>query len=141
MQIEDVVFEFDRPNRILHVTAKCKVAITTGLELAAMCERVQKSLREVCGDEPGYMIVDISMIAIDPSLVHLYAQHVGGLIGTCIHHDGIARYGYEITRLTARQGHRELQDQDPHLFGTKAEAFDYIHTLIETRSKEIPSDR
>ncbi len=134
MQIDDVIIEYDRPRRIVHVTARRKVAITTGVELTAVCELVQKSLREVCGSELGYMIVDISRIAIDPSLVHLYTQHLGSLIGACIHHDGIARYGYEITRLTARHGHRDLPDKDPHLFGAKAEAFDYIHRLIAGKS-------
>ncbi len=138
---DNVLTDFDHNHQILHVSGKAKIEVSTEAELELFCRFVRETMAANCGEGPGYMIVDMSRILIDPSLVHVYAEHVRKLIGRYIHTNGIARYGYEITRLTARQGYREIADEDPNIFVTRADAHAFIMSLIERnrRSQTAPS--
>jgi len=128
---DGVLIDFDSENKILHITGTQKIIVKAQAELEAFCDFVQRTMSEGCGGGLGYLIVDMSRIVIDPSLVHSYAEHVSSLMGRCVHDNGIARYGYEITRLTVRQGYRELPGEDPNIFATKAEALAFIMSQIE----------
>jgi hypothetical protein len=136
---DNVLTEFDHNHMILHVSGKTTIMVKTEAELEMFCQFVRETMEANCGGGPGYMIVDMSRVLIDPSLAHVYAEHVRNLIGRYIHTNGIARYGYEITRLTARQGYLEIADEDPNIFATRAEAHAFIMSLIERNSRSRAS--
>ena len=135
MDIGKIAFDFDPAGRVLHMTARTKVRVSTTQDLHALCLKVQAELQAHIAGGRCYFIVDISMIAIDNHLANEYMRHVQKLLDAYIHPNGIARYGFEITRITAMEGHRHMADEkDPHLFATRDEAYAYILGLIRRRT-------
>ena len=135
MNLNDIIIDYDPAGRVFHLTARHKIRISTTPELHALCHRVQEAFQEHAEGGRSYLIVDMSRIAIDDHLANEYARHVQLLLSLWIHPNGIARYGFEITRITAMEGHRHMTDEkDPHLFATRDEAYAYILGLIRRRT-------
>lgn len=136
---DDLITEFDPEKRILHLSAKRVLRITDEERLTALCGAVQDVL-ERCRPGRCYLIVDLAKFSIDPKLSALYTDKILAICETYLFPGGIARYGYQITRVTIKIGSRERPESDTHLFGSKAEAFAYIHRLIrENAASGIPS--
>ena len=141
--IEDIITEFDTQRRIFHLTAKSPLNIRTNAELNELflkhqppyelCGMVKSLLTEHTADERCHMVVDVSKIVIDPMLVSEYMQKVKFLCDHYIYPDGLARYGYQITRITAMIGHQRYMQKEAPLFRNKMEAVKYIEELIEAR--------
>lgn len=131
--LDDIITEFDDKRRIFHLSSKKPLNIKTSAELSDLCNLVRASLSEHTADERCYMIVDVSKIIIDPILVTEYMQKVKVLCDHYLYPEGLARYGYQITRVTATIVHQRYLQNDPHLFRNKAEAINYVEGLIEAR--------
>lgn len=131
--LDDIITEFDDKRRIFHLSAKRPLIIKTSAELTDLCNLVRSCLSEHTFNERCYMIVDVAKIVIDPILVTEYMQKVKVLCEHYLYPEGLARYGYQITRVTATIVHQRYLQNDPHLFRNKTEAINYVEGLIEAR--------
>lgn len=129
--IDDLAGEFDEERLIVHLTAINPIHVTT-LEQGYILSRAVKDMlnRYLCGRR-GYMITDYGRIIIEPEKIDEYAAEVKDIMDTYLQPGGFARYGFEITRVTARLGHAAYIGGSPNLFNTKDEALRYIHELQE----------
>ncbi len=136
---DDLVTEFDSKTRILHLSAKCVLRISDEERLTALCAAVQDALER---RRPGrcYLIVDLTKFSIDPKLSALYAEKILAICERYLFPGGIARYGYQITRVTIKISAKERPELDTGLFSSKAKAFAHIHGLIkENAASGVPS--
>lgn len=145
LNINDLVGEFDERLLIVHLTAKNPIHVTT-LEQGYMLSQAVKDMLNhfLCGRR-GYMITDYGKIIIEPEKIDEYAAEVKDIMDTYLQPGGFARYGFEITRVTARLGHAAYIGGSPNLFNTKEEALRYIHALREEHIQAgivgpVPSD-
>lgn len=132
-----VRFEYDKKKRIVHVAFCELLTIHTENELYALFEQLENYLCSQCKKQRHFIVVDISNLIINQELAHQYAMEVGRIAKTYLHKDGIARYGYQITRIIIKRAYDEYLKRDPRIFRTKKEAFDYIESLVE---QENPQD-
>lgn len=137
MTASTAVLKFNPEKMILHLTAREELLVSTPEELQSLCERVRDHLDRHAGGQPCYMIVDISRIVIQPELVPMYAEHMKQLHAGYVYPDGVARYGYAITRVTARAGYERMHGGDPNLFRTYEEACEYIDGLIAVNRSRL----
>ncbi len=139
MEITDAFeFEFDVDNRILHLAYRWVVYIKTEEQLRFLMRRFSEYLRLNFGSERIYIVIDMSRLIIEPELSRIYGQLAGEIGDAFAYPNGIARYGHQITRITVRRGYMDYRNDDPNLFGTRAEAEDYILSLIARRRAEQP---
>jgi hypothetical protein len=136
INIEDLVGEFDEQYRIVHLTARRPIHVTTLAQGRMLSKAVNAILTEFLADRRGYMITDYSKIIIEPEKIDEYAAEMRQIIDRYLYPEGLARYGFEITRVTARLGHAAYLGGSPNLFNTKREAETYIHTLAERHMRE-----
>lgn len=129
--LNDLIAEFDHHNKILHLTARSQIRCQTREQGYALARAVKNLLKTYLGDERGYMITDYSKIIIEPKHIDEYAGAIREIIDTYLHPGGIARYGFEITRVTARIGHDIYIGDSPNIFNTRKEAFQFILNMIE----------
>ena len=129
--ISDLVGEFDEQRLIVHLTAKNPVHATTVEQGYTLSRAVKTIMSRFLGDRRGYMIIDYGKIIIEPDKIDEYAAEVKDIMDTYLQPGGWARYGFEITRVTARLGHAAYIGGSPNLFNTKEEAFRYIYELRE----------
>ena len=128
---EDLIAEFDPETRIIHFTARKRIVFNSIEDGHQLSDFVKATLDKHLAGKRGYMITDYSKIAIEPILLNLYAREMKEIIDTYLYPGGIARYGMDITRITAKMGHAAYIGGNPNLFNTKEEALDYINNLIE----------
>jgi len=125
------ILDYDPERRILHVTAAQKVSISTRAELDAFCKIVTACLTKNSGGKRSYMIVNMSVIVIDPDMISIYSKHLETLVKTHLYPRGLLRYGLAITRVTARGGHTNISEDEPLFFYTKEEAFAHVQARIQ----------
>jgi hypothetical protein len=135
INLNDLVGEFDAKNRIVHLTAKRPIHITTLEQGKALSKAVNEILAGHLRGERGYLVTDYSKIIIEPEKIEEYAAAIRYIFDTYLYPEGFARYGFEITRVTARLSHTMHLGGSPNLFNTKEEAFLYIYSLIEQRQR------
>jgi hypothetical protein len=129
----DIVGEFDPATRIVHLTARKKAIAKTLDEGLLLKKAVRNIMDKYLSSSRGYLVTDYGRIIIDPALMNHYAHEMKYLIDTYLYPRGIARYGMDISRITATLSHQSYIGGSPNLFNTREEAFDYIHKLIEER--------
>jgi hypothetical protein len=132
--LSGLIAEFDEQNKIVHLTAKEQIRCKTleqGFELARALKDI---LDSHFSDERGYLITDYSKIIIEPKHIDEYAAFIKDIMDKYLHPDGIARYGFEITRVTAQLGHQLYLGSSPNLFNTYEEAIAYIQGLALSNS-------
>lgn len=129
-----LLIETDRERGILHLTAERVIRIEDEAQLGELCHKVGGVLEELPRDRRYYLMVNISRIVIVPELAKAYSEKVEFLCEHFLCADGLVRYGHQITRLTARLGHEKYLHNDPHLFGTRQEAEDYLLELIKSNA-------
>ena len=134
--IKDLVGEFDEQYRIVHLTAKRPVHVTTLEQGKILSQAVNEILTQFLAGRRGYLITDYSKIIIEPEKIDEYAAVIKQLIDTYLYPGGLARYGFEITRVTARLGHAAYLGGSPNLFNSRKEAVEYIRSLVEQHMKE-----
>ena len=138
-----LVFQFDPSTRIVHLTATDPVHITTLEQGYQFVEAVHNAFDRLLGKERGYLITNYGKIIIEPDEIKVYAEEVQKVADKYIYPDGIARYGFEVSRITAKMGYAQYLRTNPNLFETREEAFTYIHDLIrrqkqnESRTKAV----
>ncbi|MCP4705295.1 MAG: hypothetical protein GY865_11855 [candidate division Zixibacteria bacterium] len=131
---EKIIGEFDNEKRIFHLSATEVLNIDTKQQLEELCSIVSNKLGKHVESDRCYMIVDLSKFIIDLKLSDCYAEKIQHIIENGLYNNGLARYGYEVTRMTIQKGHQTKVKGDPNLFGTKKDAFDYIDSLIQMKS-------
>jgi hypothetical protein len=136
LNIEDLVGEFDERHRIVHLTAKCPIHVTTLEQGKILSKAVNKILTQFLAGRRGYLITDYSKIIIEPEKIDEYAAEIKRIIDRYLYPGGLARYGFEITRVTARLGHAAYLGGSPNLFNTKSEAEHYIRSLAAQHMDE-----
>jgi hypothetical protein len=129
LNIEDLVAEFEPESRIVHQTATKVVRITTHAQAELLADATDRNLSRLLGNERGYLVTNISKVVIEPSVVEVFAARINELISKYLHPHGIARYGYEIGRVTVRMSHEANMIRDLNLFASKDEAYAYIRGL------------
>lgn len=133
------ITEFDEQRRILHVAYRRRVHPTTEEHL----EKVFANFRRLMDDytQAGriYLIIDMSNLIIEPDLKAFYIGHARSVIEKYIMPRGVARYGFQITRITVRAGYQQYMDEPPNVFNSREEAYQYIYSLIK-KNKNMPQD-
>ena len=128
--LSNLIGEFDPATGIVHLTARHPVHATTLEQGRALALAIRDILGQYLADRRGYMISDFTKIILEPEHISVYAEEVQKIIDTYLHPGGIARYGMQISRITASLGHRNHLGGNPNLFETKEEAHAFIHGLI-----------
>lgn len=139
--IHDLVGEFDEQRLTVHLTAKNPIHVTTIEQGYELSRAVKAILSRFLAGRRGYMVTDFGKIIIEPEKIDEYAAEVKDIMDTYLYPDGFARYGFEITRVTARLGHAAYIGGSPNLFNTKEEAFRYIYELREEHLRAGIIDR
>lgn len=130
--------DFDKEKSIIHIAYKQKVVIETKAQLEAKFSRFQKLLDRYSDGGHLYVIINVSNLIIEPGLSEAYARLANEICEKSIYPNGIARYGYQITRLTVRKGYADHLKGNPNIFASREEAYDYILGLIENVQENRP---
>ena len=130
---DQLAVEFDETRRVIHIAATSPMQISAEEQLEILCETVQQLLTQH-GHERVYMIVDITNLGIDPHLNKSYGKSICKIAEQFLYPGGIARYGYQITRVTVELGLAADKEWLGHLFRTRDEAELYIDGLIAARA-------
>ncbi len=142
INVDALIGEFDPERQLFHLTASERVFCNTYEDGVALYDWVMDCLSNFFGNRKGYWITDYSKIIIDVSLTARYGDAMKHLIDRFIFPGGIARYGLDITRITARISHETKLGGNPNLFVTKAEALAYIDSLrLESRLPCSPAPK
>jgi hypothetical protein len=129
--IDDLVGEFDEQRLIVHLTAKKPVHVTTLEQGYELSRAVKEILDRYLSDRRGYLITDYSKIIIEPEKIDEYSGEIRKIMDAYLQPGGLARYGFEITRVTARLSHAAYLGGSPNLFNSKEEAYRFIDQLRE----------
>ncbi len=127
--------DFDEENRILHISYRRKIHPTTREHLQLKFGAMRELLNRYTAAGRVYLIIDITNFILEPELKELYAEEARRIRDTYIMPNGIARYGFQITRITVRQGYAQYLGENPNLFYSREEAYLYIYSLIEEHKR------
>ncbi len=123
--------EFDEARRILHFAYKRTIHPTTPEHLEMKFLALRNLLDQYISSGRIYLIIDMANFILEPELKTKYAELVRGIRDTYIMPSGIARYGFQITRITVRQGYNIYLGESPNIFNSRGEAYAYINSLID----------
>lgn len=135
---DELIGEFDADKRILHLTARSVIYIRTGMQLQELCSSVNDLIGKYASKERCFMIVDLSKFHIEPRLADIYGEKIWVIADKYLIHNGLARYGYQITRLTIQMGYRRIKAGEPNLFKTRQDAYDFIERLVAGHPQNQP---
>lgn len=133
MPVKNLIIEFDNEYRILHLSAAHPIHIETKEELTKTCHAVGSQLEKYVASERCFMVVDLSAMIIEPKLVDCYSRKVQNLCESYLYPGGLLRYGFQITRVTAKLGYEKGKLKDLLMFSNKQEAYNYIYDLIKSQ--------
>lgn len=137
LEIEVLKGEFDENRQVLHVSAERPAHIQNAHQLNKVCDDVCEMLEKYTSDGRCYLLVDMSTLVIEPELVDEYGRKVKKIAKQYLLPNGLLRYGFQITRVTATLAHQKQQIDDPLFFRSKDEALDYIDNLSKRQSAKI----
>ena len=123
--------EFDPEIRLMEVSYRDKVYISNEQQLRNMFINFGYLIEQYAGNEKLYLLIDVNNLIIEPVLSDIYGELAGSVCEKFVYPRGAARYGYQITRLTVRQGYMDQVKEDPNLFGTYNEARKYLESLMD----------
>lgn len=124
-----LITEFDEEYRIMHLSASKPIEVKTKQELKMLCQEVGMRLQNYADGKRCFMVVDLGAIIIEPDLAESYSQKVQAMTDNFLYPSGLIRYGYQMTRVTAKIGYQTGKLKNLLLFPTKFEAYDYIKKL------------
>ena len=133
------VTEFDEQSRILHVAYRRRVHPVKEEHLDKAFADFRELLDVYAQSGRIYLIIDMTNLIIEPEMKAPYVAHARALAEKYIMPRGIARYGYQITRITVRAGYQQYMDESPNIFNSREEAFKYIYSLIE-KNESLPQE-
>ncbi len=131
-----VQIEFDEIKGIIHIAYTEEYRISEKNELFVMFENLEHYLESLKMSKKIYLIIDISNLIIEPNLAPEYACRAERLTKKYFHKNGVAQYGYQITRIMLMRAYKEYLEKDPNIFRTKKDAYDYIESLIKPEEVE-----
>jgi hypothetical protein len=115
----------------MHVAYPSKHHPTTKEHLDILFASFRAILDEHIDSGRIYLVINMANLIIEPELKTDYAAHAREISDKYLMPGGVARYGYQITRITVRVGYNEYLSEDPNIFDSRQEAYDYIYSLIE----------
>lgn len=130
-KIEQIAVDFDERYRILHVASRVIIHPTSPEHLGIVFAAFKKMLDKYTATGRIYLIIDMSNIVIEPELRAAYSDYARDIYQKYVYPQGVARYGYQITRITVRSGHGTYLQENPNIFNSRDEAESYIHSMIE----------
>ena len=130
-KIEQIAVDFDERHRILHVASRVIIHPASPEHLDIVFAAFKRMLDKFTAAGRVYLIIDMSNIIIEPELRALYSDHVRDIYQKYVYPHGVARYGYQITRITVRSGHGTYLKENPNIFNSRDEAEKYIHSIIK----------
>ena len=122
---------FDPDKKIIHISYLEEFRISTKAELGDFFDAIVSFLKTYKKYGRLYIVSDISNFIIEPELAEAYAGYVTKIYDKYLYEDGIARYGYQITRIMLKRAYIDFLRKNPNIFRTKKEAYDYIDSLIK----------
>jgi hypothetical protein len=131
------IADFDDQNRILHLSHTKKIHLRTKTALDSFFEQFTQLLDKYIDSGRVYLIINMSNLVIEQDLAPIYARHAKKIARTYIYLNGIARYGYVITRVMVKRGYSEYLNENPNIFNSREEAEEYITDLINNRTERI----
>jgi len=129
------VMEFDESRRILHLSHRRMLHPTTPAHLEKIFEALRRELDRYISSGRIYLIINMSNFILEPDMKARFAELARGIRDTYIMPGGIARYGFQITRITVRQSYDKYIGENPNIFNSRREAYAYIQALIERNRK------
>lgn len=139
---EIFVTEFDEARRILHMAYKRTIHPTTPAHLEMKFKIFREMLDQYIPTGKIYLIIDMTNFILEPDLKTKYAELARLIRDEYIMPNGIARYGFQITRITVRQSYNIYLSENPNIFNSCQEAYAYIYSLIDRhRRAGITTDR
>jgi hypothetical protein len=129
--IDKYTVEFDPANRIVHLGACERMEFNSAEMLNHWFSAFAHILNRFIDGGRVYLIIDMGNILFDTSLSDVYAGHVKAIQEKYVQPGGIARYGFQITRVTVRRGYSDHLRESPNIFNTRNEAEEYIRVLID----------
>jgi hypothetical protein len=126
-----LLIDFDEKHRILHIAYRRTIHPTSEKNLDAIFSAFEEVLAEYTKSGRIYLIIDMTNIIIEPELKAAYIARARAIMDKYIFPGGIARYGFQITRITVRAGFDQYTHDNPNIFNSKEEAYEYIYSLIE----------
>lgn len=127
---EEVIGKFDPETRIVHLTARSRIQPADLAEGKLLGEAVKAIVKRFLSDGRGYLMTDYTNIIIEPKEVEEYSRIIKELMDEYLYPGGIARYGFEISRINAQLAHQEYLGGNPNLFDTREAALAYLKGLI-----------
>ncbi len=107
--------------RVAHLSADEPIIVDDNDSLSYLCGAVRAVLQGY-GPERLYMIVNLVNFVIDPELAPAYAEKIGAIAEDYLYPNGLARYGYNMTRVTVRLSQADKIDPAAGLFSLRREA-------------------
>ena len=126
-----IAVDFNRERLILHVHYMRRIHLNTPEQAHAHFRKFHAALSPFLASGRFYLIINMSNLIIEPELTSVYARHAREVQDMYIKPNGIARYGFQITRVTVRRGYKEYLGECPNIFNTRDEAYNYIKVLID----------
>jgi hypothetical protein len=127
---EELIGKFDPETRIVHLTARNPIHAKTLEEGFMLGKAVKAVIERFLSDGRGYLLTDYSKIIIEPTEVEEYSRWMQEVRDAFLYPGGIARYGFEISRINAQLAHKEYLGGNPNLFDTYEAALAYLKSLI-----------
>jgi len=129
---DKIIAEFDSKRRIVHLTAESEIRFNEPEDLLILYKDACEILERYTGDGPVYLLVDLARFIVDPSLFGFYAEKSAKLKEKFLYPEGMAGYGFQITRVTVQLSYGDC-DKRPPLFKTRREAEEYLENLASIR--------
>ncbi len=126
-----LITEFDPRLRILHVAYRKRVHPTTKEHLDIIFDTFRKKLDQYLDSGRIHLVIDMTNFIIEPDLRLDYVSHAQDITAKYIIPNGIARYGFQITRITVRACYDQYMVDNPNIFNSRDEAYQHIYSLIE----------
>jgi len=142
LELSNLIIEFDTHPQIAHLTGSEKVSIETEQDADILYNMIFEKLKKY-HIQPVYFVTDLSKIRLDPILTEFCIEKSREFFSTHIYPGGIARYGYELSRVALLRAHRDFQQPEPNIFNSRFEAFAYIYGMIRKQAiadKECPAN-
>lgn len=133
---EELIVKFDPETRIVHLTARTSIRPADLNEGMVLARRIEAIMKRFLGDGRGYLLTDYSTIIIEPKEVEEYSRWMKAMMEKYLYPGGIARYGFEISRINAQLAHQEYLGGTPNLFESYEAALAYLKGLIAQRQAE-----
>jgi hypothetical protein len=130
-----IIVEYDPERRIVHLTAAEDIHFSSREDLDELYTFASETLSRHTHESPVYVLVDLARFIIDPSLFEYYAEKSAIIKEKYVYPDGMAAYGFQITRVTVQLSYGDSEKRPP-LFKTRREAEEHL-AGIEIRRKSV----